>query len=110
MLTLKFNTCKAPAASWRPGRCELSERNARSISADVDGAHAIAELGQHRARHITSVAIAATDVADAEVVMMIAPAAPPSATAAPRLRGSGGGSQRHCAQSSCGNNSKSEFT
>jgi hypothetical protein len=81
----------------------------RSIFADVDGAQAIAIGGQDAAEHIATV-VAISDEADADaevVVMMVAPAAAP--TAAPRLRGSRGGSQRHGAERSCGNQSKSEF-
>ena len=76
---------ETPAATWRPGLFELRERKVRSKFADVDGAQAIAERGGHALRHIAPiVAIAATDVADAEamtpVVMMIptTPAAAPS--------------------------------
>src|SRR5260370_2118667 len=106
---------KTPAANWRPGRCELRERlRVRSISADVDGAQAIAEPRHDRARHKTSVvAIAAADVADAEAVapvMMIAPPAAPSTATAERLRGSNGGSERHRAERSCGNKSMRQFT
>ena len=48
----------------------------RSV-ADIDGAQAIAERGEHRAGHVASL-IDAADIADAaEVVVMEAPAATP---------------------------------
>src|SRR5450755_2142704 len=88
-------------------------RRVRSISADIDGAQAIAERRKYLARHIAAVVAAEADEADAEamaeVLMMKATEAATPSTA-PRLRGSGCGSQRHGAERSCGNQCKSEFT
>src|ERR1035437_7856864 len=97
-----------PGRAKRPGLVELIEGKVRSIFADVDGAQAIAERGHYAARHVASVvAVAATDEAEAAAAEVM-PAATPST--APRTGGSGGGSQRHGAERSCGNKSKSEFT
>src|SRR5271155_5093731 len=82
------------------GFFEPSPTPVRSV-ADVDGAQAIAERGEHRAGHVASL-IDAADIADAaEVVVMEAPA-----TAAPapaeRLRGSRSRRQRDGAERSGG--------
>src|SRR5258708_34657652 len=81
---------KTPAASRDRG---FSKANAkfRSISADVDGAQAVAERGEDGAGHIASgVTIAATDVAGAragaEEVMMKATKAPPHSPPPPGPR------------------------
>jgi len=87
------------------------EPKAQSISADVDGAQAIAERREYPARHIAAVIHADADVTDAEavapMVMMMKAAESAAETAA--ARGSGGGSQSYCAEGSCGNQCKSEF-
>jgi hypothetical protein len=100
-----------------PGRYEAAgdfgskEPKAQSISADIDGAQAIAERREDPARHIAAVIHADADVTDAEavapVVMMMKAAEAAAESAA--ARGSGGGSQRYCAEGSCGNQCKSEF-
>src|SRR6266478_74272 len=102
---------KTPAACGDRG---FSKTNAKfgSISADVDGAQAVAERGEDGAGHIASVVtIAATDVADAEagaeVVMMKATKAAAHSAALP-VRRRGGGSQRHRAERSCGNKCEGE--
>ncbi len=101
---------ETPAACGDRG---FSKANAkfRSISADVDGAQAVAERGEDGAGHIASV-IVATDVADAEagaeVVMMKATEAAAHSAALP-VRRRGGGSQRHRAERSRGKKCECEF-
>src|SRR5512141_1289923 len=101
---------ESPAAVLRPGIC-VEACELPSTFADVDGAQAIAERGGHAAHHIAIVA--AADIADAEavaeVVMMEAAAPATTPSAAPRMRGSGGGSQRDGAERSCGNECEGEF-
>src|ERR1700688_3386180 len=94
---------KTPAAG-RDRVIVLNRTPVRSV-ADIDGAQAIAERGEHRAGHVASL-IDAADVADAaaEVVVMEAPAP------AERLRGSRSRLQRHGAERSGGNESKYQFT
>src|SRR5437588_7973688 len=75
-------TNKTPAACRDRGIFFESWRTrVRSITADVDGAQAIAKRRQHRTRHVATV-VTATDVADAEavapVVMITAKPATPS--------------------------------
>src|SRR5437588_5641470 len=99
-----------------PGRSEAAgdldrKTDVQSISADIDGAQAIAERRQDPARHIAAVVHADADVTDAEavapVVMMMKAAEAAAKSAA--ARGSGGRSQRHGAEGSCGNQCKREF-
>jgi hypothetical protein len=79
--------------------------------ADIDGAQAIAERGEHPARYIASAVVIAdaTDVAEAAEVMMKAVEATTSSTTPTRMGGSCRGSQRHGAEGSCGNKCESQF-
>src|SRR6202035_3481317 len=104
-----------PGRATRPGLVDLSEPRVRSVSADVDGAQAIAERSQHRTRHIAAVVgIVGADHVDAEaaeVMMKTTETVTKSVKAAKAeaMRRSGRGSQRHGAEGGCGNQSKSEF-
>src|SRR5437016_2294149 len=100
------NPGRAGSRDFRSGKTRL-----RSIFANVDGAQAIAVRGQDAAGHIASViGRVATDEADAEAGVEMVVMEPPAAAApSPRLRGGGGGSQRHRAESGCGNKSKRDF-
>jgi len=100
---------KAPAA-LATGASVPNVLRMKSVGADVDGAEHDAVRGEHPAGLVAAV-IAATDVADAKAEAMTPVVVMPSTTppAAPRLGGSGGGSQRHGAEGSGGNESESNF-
>src|SRR5581483_3179937 len=94
---------KIPAAG-RPGFPFSTQ--ARSVGADVDRAIARAERGRHQLVHIAAAVDHAEAEAEANVMMMEAPA---TAGPAERLGGSSGRRQRGGAQRSCGNESKSKL-
>jgi hypothetical protein len=100
------------------GRGFLTEPEAGSV-ADVDRPHAETERGRHGPHHIAAVIIPIADISDAEavpmaemteVVAVMTSAVTSTVPTAMPVRRSGGRSQRHCAEGSCGNKSKGNFT
>jgi hypothetical protein len=109
--------CKNPGR-WAAG-VFLTEPEAGSV-ADVDRPQAEAEPGRHAAHHIaTAIVVVSADISDAEtvaemtvaeVVAVMPSTVSSTVTSAVPVRRSGGRSQRHRAEGSCGNKSKGNFT
>src|SRR4051812_38272424 len=119
MHALRRDAAEARKTKPRPrqatGACRPSLSG--SVGADVHSPEAISVRRRHAAGDVAAavIGIAATaDKADAEarveVVVMKATAPATTPTTAPRLGRSGGGSQRHGAERSCGNKSESDLT
>src|SRR5215472_1439953 len=97
-----------PGRARRPG--SPRRRGVRSVDADVDGAIARAERCRDQPRHIAPT-IDHADIAEAEanVVMMVAPATTPAPAGAKGLGRSCGRRQRGGAERGCGNKSKNKL-
>src|SRR5437879_3942210 len=106
-MTLRCSNGKQKTPVATSGRGFRARRTAFGlVSADVDGAERDAVRREHAAGHVAAV-IAATAESDAEAKAAMAPVVMrmPDEPA----RRSGGGSQRHGAEGSCGNKRESYF-
>src|SRR5262249_17899518 len=105
--------CENEAQMKNPGRKAAGISTSMQVNsvADVDGAIAHAERRLHQPGHVaTAIDTPDVAVAEANVVMMVAPAATPAPAGAKGLGGSGGRRQRGGAERGCGNESKSKLT